>query len=205
MYLLSRSTPLIITLPVDEEASQDFLTKHLYEDEAAYHEAFIIADRLAKVPAIEASDTSILAAISVSDVIISYNQAELEQWADQYSEGETFWFFSLRNGKALPLRHKGIQTLDSPPYTPSRQIAQLFESLQQKQKENAEAQGKPTAKAYYLTSLRQLFHRVKSDNIKEAINDFLAEVEEDSFYFDPEQRRALAEAFRSINKAESAE
>lgn len=49
MYLLSRSTPLIIALPVDEEASQDFLEKHLYEDEAAYHEAFIIADRLAKV------------------------------------------------------------------------------------------------------------------------------------------------------------
>ena len=114
MYLLSRSIPLVIALPVDEDASQDFLKKHLYEDEAAYYEAYVIADRLSKVPDIESSDTSLLAAVSVSDVIISHNQAELEQWVDQYSEGNTYWFFSLRNGKALPLRHKDIQTLDSP-------------------------------------------------------------------------------------------
>jgi len=205
MYLLSRSIPLIIALPVDEEASQDFLKKQLYKDETTYQEAFIIANRLANVPAIASSDTSFLAAVSVSDVIISHNQAELEQWVDQYSEGITYWFFSLRNGKALPLKHNGIQTLDPPPYAPSRQIARFFDALQQKQKENAEAQGKPTAKVYYLTSLRQLFHRVKSDNVKEAINDFLAEVEEGSFYFDPEQREALAKAFRANNKAESAE
>jgi hypothetical protein len=205
MYLLSRSIPLIIALPAEEEASQGFLKEQLYADEATYHEAFIIADRLAKIPAIEASGTSFLAAVSVSDVIISHNQTELEQWVDQFSEGNIYWFFSLRHGEAIPIKRKGIQTLDSPPCTPSRQIARFFDSLPQEQKGNAEAQGKPTAKAYYLTSLRQLFHRVKLDNIKETINDFMAEVQEDSFYFDPEQREALAKALRTNNKAESAE
>jgi hypothetical protein len=70
MNSLLRSTPLIINLPVDTEASQEYFKQHLIDNETAFLEAIIIAERLANVPAIMASSRPITVAVSSSSVII---------------------------------------------------------------------------------------------------------------------------------------
>lgn len=202
MFLLSRLQPLIINLPDLEEASQDFFAAKLCEQEAAYLEALIIADRLANVPAIEASDISTFAAVSASDVIISYCQTELEQWVDQYSEGEVYWFFSLRNGKASPLKQKYGSVLNSPAFVPNVQISSFFKGLDAAKDalrrdsidSSCEAPEKPTARLNYFVSLHQLFHCVSVSDIKDIINTFLEDVSDDSIYIDPVQRASIAKA-----------
>lgn len=203
MNSLLRSTPLIINLPVDTEASQEYFEQHLIDNETAFLEAITIAEKLANVPAIMASSIPISVAVSSSSVIIGISLAQIEQWADQFSEGEPYWFFSLREGHAIPaiptLTPSGHYSMDVPPFTPSRQLGRFFETLDDKQKDVAELQGKPTAKAYYLTSLRKLFHRVNVESIKEVLNDFMAELDDDAFYLDPEQKEILAMTIKQAN------
>ncbi len=197
MNSLLRSTPLIINLPVDTEASQEYFEQHLIDNETAFLEAIIIAERLANVPAIMASSILISVAVSSSSVIIGISLAQIEQWADGISEGEPYWFFSLRGGHALPYvpsSHSNIK--EAAMALNSREMAKELNSLEEKQKDVAELQGKPTAKAYYLTSLRKLFHRVNVESIKEVLNDFMAELDDDAFYLDPEQKEILAKSIK---------
>lgn len=213
MNSLLRSTPLIINLPADHEvASQEYFRQCLDENQAGFLEAAIIAERLAGVPSIVGSSRPIYVAVSSDSVIIGTSLAQLAQWADQFSEGEPYWFFSLRGEHAVPCVLNSFSTLlpppiketvketkvAAPPYSPSGQAEIFIGALDSSQKEGIELPAKPTAKAYYLSSLRKLFHRVNFANVKEVLKDFMSEVEEDSFYFDPEQRKALAKAFNSI-------
>lgn len=203
MNSLLRSTPLIINIPVDAEASQEYFEQHLIDNETAFLEAIIIAERLANVPAIMASSRPISVAVSSSSVIIGISMAQIEQWADGIGDSEPYWFFSLREGHAIPCFPSSYSDPKKvAPAHNSRETAKELNSLEEKQKDVAELQGKPTAKAYYLTSLRKLFHRVNVDNIKEVLKDFMSELDEDSFYYDPEQREALMNAITT--KAESA-
>ena len=109
MNSLLRSTPLIINLPVDTEASQEYFEQHLIDNETAFLEAIIIAEKLANVPAIMASSRPISVAVSSSSVIIGIKLAQIERWADSSFGDEPFWFFSLRRGEALPLMRNNVE------------------------------------------------------------------------------------------------
>ncbi|MDD2230505.1 MAG: hypothetical protein PHY48_13985 [Candidatus Cloacimonetes bacterium] len=123
MYSQSRSIPLIITLPDDANIDTNFFQEKLAEDSRGYLDAQQIAQALAKTPSCMSDFfTHILVAVGPTDVIISHNQEELEQWADQYSEGEVYWFFSLLRGEALPLKRKEGSFLNSPAFVPNDQI-----------------------------------------------------------------------------------
>jgi len=214
MNSLLRSTPLIINLPVDTEASQEYFEQHLIDNETAFLEAIIIAEKLANVPAIMASSRPISVAVSSSSVIIGISLAQIEQWADEQWGGEPFWFFSLREGHAIPCFPFSLansKLVKIALTADRREVAQeapkqeesLDSSCEAIMCEDTEPLTRGQHKTYFITTLRKLFGSVRVKDVKEIIEEFLSEIDSDSFYFDPPRRHALAKALRT--KAESAE